>query len=157
MSHEAAPAGAPAEGKSEGSVSKTVGFLRHYYTACAVGRSLHWLVRCGALVWTPAPPTHPIQGESMTHSEPSQILLRATVIELSTEGRAPGVFKAQVRVRQLEDTAPPDVDRPCIERNGDVADFGKEPYDWLKASYVWLGPAICCHFPPYWPPSAIRK
>jgi hypothetical protein len=51
-------------------------------------------------------------------------LLRAAVLELSNEGRAPGVFEAQVRVRQLQDTAPPDVDRPGVEAShGDVADL----------------------------------
>lgn len=56
-------------------------------------------------------------------------LLRPRVLELSDEGRAPRVFEAQVRVRHLQDTAPPDVDRPCIERHGDVAHFGIER--WL--------------------------
>jgi hypothetical protein len=48
------------------------------------------------------------------------------VIERSDKGRSPGVVEAQVGVRALEDTALPDVDRPCGKRHGDVADGGIE-------------------------------
>jgi hypothetical protein len=39
--------------------------------------------------------------------------LGLTVIELSDEGRSPGVVEAQDGVREHQDTAPPDVDRPA--------------------------------------------
>jgi len=47
------------------------------------------------------------------YGHPQTAALGLTVIELSDEGRSPGVVEAQDGVREHQDTAPPGVDRPA--------------------------------------------
>src|SRR5215475_8578147 len=86
-------------------------------------RNPWWILRWRAkIVWPRCPGTWWRRTGAYENMEP----LRSTVLKMPDEGRASGVFKAHIRVRQLQNTGTPHMRRPGVVPDREIADFGVE-------------------------------